>query len=431
MSKSNYDISVQVSTLIIGMYIARLDKDWQESSFSFQGFLIENKAQIKTLQKECDYIYVDINKSSATVQRQLKPKSTPKPTSFFNKLKNKIINTQTTHAYEKTNKLKDIIELRVSTKTITPPKRELSFDKEINNAKKVVSINRHLIQDFMSHVKKGGTIDLLVAEDGVQQCINSVLRSPDTVLLMSQLQSKHQSIWQHSMNVSVLAINLGRYLNLEEKELITLGLCGMLHDIGKLMISKDLISIAENKQDFINSHTVLGRDILQRCSGSLAKIVAEVAYTHHERLDGKGFPQRLTAEQISPYAKMIAIIALYDSLTIDTNKTKGLTHYEAISQILSKVETHFDRTLVDSFNQCIGTYPVGCIVEMNTGEVAMVVESHDEHRLRPKIILLTTVDKKPRPKKIINLAESNNILSEASHYTIRSIIRKDLYPINI
>ncbi len=294
-------------------------------------------------------------------------------------------------------------------------------------AKKAVAKNSRLIRDFMGNVKTGGTIDIIVAKEGIQKCINSVLRSHDTILLMSQLQNKHQSIWQHSMNVSVLAINLGRYLNLDEDELMTLGLCGMLHDIGKLMISKESLQQAENKKEMIESHTTLGRDILLNCSGKLGKIVAEVAYTHHERLDGKGFPQGLKSKQISPYARMIAIVDQYDSLTIDKPNKQGMTHYDAMTQILSKVGTYFDETLVNSFNQCIGTYPVGCIVEMNTGEVAMVVESNSEQKLRPKVVLLTTPDKKPRPKHVVDLADSENPMSDASFYTIRSIIRKDTY----
>lgn len=420
------DIIVPVSNLQIGMYVARLDKPWQESSFTFQGFLIEKQSQLKKLREECNHVYVDPGKSRVAITPGQDFSKKNEKKSFFGSLLGKKKESGSAY-HEVPNKLSDIIERKVSTKSIPPPERTASFDQEMGYAKKAVAKNTHLIKDFMSNVKTGGTIDIIVAREGIQKCINSVLRSPDTILLMTQLQNKHQSIWQHSMNVSVLAINLGRYLNLDEDELMTLGLCGMLHDIGKLMISKESLQQAENKKEMIESHTTLGRDILLNCSGKLGEIVAEVAYTHHERIDGKGFPQGIKGKQISPYARMISIVDQYDSLTIDKPNKQGMTHYDAMTQILAKVGTHFDETLVNSFNQCIGTYPVGCIVEMNTGEVAMVVESNSEQKLRPKVVLLTTPDKKPCPKHVVDLADSDNPTSDASFYTIRSIIRKDTY----
>ncbi|NOQ36259.1 MAG: DUF3391 domain-containing protein [Methylococcaceae bacterium] len=421
------EMKISVSDLVIGMYVAHLDKDWQESSFMFQGFLIEKRKQVKQLQKECEFVYVDTTKSSVPVKLTQKVEVKAEKKSFFDKLRGKKEGTGKVNSHTKPNKLDDIIKKKISTKVIVAPKRQVSFDEEMDYAKNAVARNTHLIKDFMMKVKSGGTIDLLVAKKGIQKSINSVLRSPDTILLMSQLQNKHQSTWQHSMNVSVLAINLGRYLNLEEDELMTLGLCGMLLDIGKLLISKEDLVMAENKKDLIESHTTLGRNLLLKSSSNLSKIVSEVAYTHHERLDGKGFPQGLKGKQISAYARMISIVDTYDTLTIDKPNKKGLTHYEAMSQILAQVGTHFDETLVNSFNQCIGTYPVGSIVEMNTGEVAMVVESNSEQRLRPKIVLLTTADKKPRAKHVVNLADHEDPMSDASFYSIRSIIRKDTY----
>ena len=422
------EIEVSVSNLTLGMYVARLDKDWQESTFMFQGFLIEKKSQIKKLQQECNCVYVDANKSTVKITTGTKTTQAEKK-SFFDRFRGKTSQETIVDYREEPNKLADIIERKISTKLIIPPERKVTFDQEMGYAKKTIYKNTHLIKDFMGKVKAGGTIDILVATESIQRCINSVLRSPDTILLMTQLQNKHQSIWQHSMNVSVLAINLGRYLNLDEDELMTLGLCGMLHDIGKLLISKEALEQAENKKEVIESHTILGRDILLNCSGKFSKIVAEVAHTHHECLDGKGFPQGLKGTQISAYARMIAIVDLYDSLTIDRPNKKGVTHYDAMTQILAKVGTHFDDTLVNSFNQCIGTYPVGCIVEMNSGEIAMVVESNSQQKLRPKIVLLTTPDKTPCPKQVIDLADSENPLSDASRYTIRGIIRKDTYQI--
>jgi len=244
---------------------------------------------------------------------------------------------------------------------------------------------------------------------------------------MTNLKTKHKNTWQQCMNAAVLTITFGRYLNLSDKELVTLGLCGMLFDIGKMRISKEDLEHAVNKQDLIQSHTTLGYEVLSHCPGALGKTVAEVARDHHEQLDGSGYPQGLKGKEISAYTRMISIVDTYNMLTSDKPNKKGMTHYDAMTIILERVGTHFDETLVNSFNQCIGTYPVGSIVEMNTGAIAMVVEANPEQKLRPKVVLLTTPDKEKCSKKVVNLAD--DVSSTEDLYSIRSIVRADTYGI--
>lgn len=423
------EVKVSVADLKIGMYVCRLDKDWIESPFLFQGFLIDNEKIISQLQKECHFVYVDDNKYDEALAKVANQEKSA--FSFKSLFGTKLPSEPAELKRENTHCLREITEQKLAAETIIPPKKLLAYDEEIGFAKQTHTKITDLMNEFASQVKEGGTIDILIAKQAIYDCMTSVLRSPDAMQLVMRLKSKHQSSWQRSMNDSVLAISFGRYLNLDNDELVTLGLCGLLHDIGNLRISKQALQEAENKKQLIRSHTILGRDILRNCPGELGRAVAEVAYCHHEHLDGSGFPQGLVGEQISPYTRMISIVDVYNALTTDGNPEKEtMTHYEAISKMLKKVDSYFDETLLNAFNQCIGTYPVGCVVEMNSGEIGMVVEVNEELKLKPKIMLLTSADKQPCSKKVINLAK-NQTTSEGTLYIIKGIVHPERYGLKL
>ncbi|MEY4768880.1 MAG: hypothetical protein RL637_1519 [Pseudomonadota bacterium] len=437
MAKKNttlIEVKIPVHKLMIGMYVCRLDKEWVESSFAFQGFMITNKETIKKLIQECEYVYIDQARSDfidKTITSSLI--RTPKPVkkSFFDFSRFKLFNRKSSNQPRKnTHQLRDIVDHRISTQQIKPPIKTTSFDVEMKAAKDAHHTAAHLIHDFMANVKQGGAIDIIVAKHAVYDCMTSMLRTPDAMLLITRLKNKSYNLWQHSMNVSVLAISLGRYLNLHDDELVLLGLCGLFHDIGKLRISKQALEAAIDKAEVLNAHPLLGQDILSNCMGQLAEVAAEVAYHHHEHLDGTGYPQGLIGNEISAYARMIAIVNLYDNLTTDKAERKALTHYDAMSRLLEKSGSQLDTTLVNSFNRCIGTYPVGCIVEMSNGEIAMVVEDNDAQRLRPKILLLTDEHKTQGQRKVINLAETLSTKND-DPYFIKAIVRAETYGIKL
>jgi putative nucleotidyltransferase with HDIG domain len=299
-------------------------------------------------------------------------------------------------------------------------------------AKLTHSKTSSLLKNVMADVKAGNAVvDTLVAEQAMHDCMSSVLRSPDAMLLAMNLKGKHHNVWQHGMNVSVLAINLGRHLNLADDELVTLGLCGMFHDIGNLLISKKDLEDAGDKRELIRSHTILGGDLLSKSEGKFSNEVAQAAYAHHENLDGSGFPYGLKDKQITAFTRIVSIADLYDTLTTDTSTRKGLSHYEAIKQLLKEADNnHLDGTLVNSFNQCLGAYPVGCYVEMNTGEIGVIVEANPEQRLKPIVMLLTTPDKKERPKQLVNLAKAS-FDGHTNTYSIKSIIHPEQYSLEL
>ena len=435
------EVKTPVSDLKIGMYVSKLDKDWTESSFLLQGLLIESEEDIKQLTEECSFVYVDEAKREVVQTSNIITKtSTAEPVkknSFLDELRGKkekavIIEKPPELKREKTVHLQDILEHKVTVETIKPPKKVFSFSREMGVAKLTHKKTSGMLKEVMTDVKEGNVIlDPLLAEEAIHNCMTSMLRSPDAMMLSMNLKGKNHSVWQHGMNVSMLAMNVGRQLNLPDDELVTLGLCGMFHDIGMLLISKEDLDKAGDKRELIRSHTTLGGDMLSKCPGQLSGAVAEVAYSHHENLDGSGFPLGIKDSNISAYTRIVTIADLYDTLTTTTSTRKGLGHYEVTIELLKGVEQNrLDKDLVNTFNQCIGTYPVGCYVEMNTGEIGVVVEENPQQRLRPIVMLLTTPDKKERPKQLVNLAKAS-FDGNPNTYSIKRLLPAGQYAIEL
>jgi HD-GYP domain-containing protein (c-di-GMP phosphodiesterase class II) len=441
------EVKTPVSDLKIGMYVSRLDKDWTESSFLLQGLLIETEEDIKQLTAECSYVYVEgAEAKTEAVPKETTVKTVAEPSkkanfSFSALLGKKeeaeeIIDIAPPPELnrEQTNQLNDILEHKIAPETIKPPKKIASFSHEMGVAKLILNKIGILLKKIMGDIKTGKGIDEAAVADAekiTHHCMASVLRSPDAMLLAITQEEKQHTLWQQGMNVSVLAISLGRHLNLADEELVTLGLCGMFHDMGMLLISKDDLEKTSDRRELIHSHTLLGGDFLSKCPGQLSHAVAKVAYSHHENLDGSGFPLGLADKDITSYTRIISIASLYNTLTTDTPSRKALSHYAAMAELFKEAEKkHLDKTLVNSFNQCIGTYPIGCYVEMNTGEIGVVVEANIEQRLKPIIMLLTTPDKKERPRQLINLAKAS-FDGKVNTYSIKSIVNPEHYAIEL
>lgn len=385
-------IQIDVSNLKIGMYVSKLDRPWLETKFLFQGFLLETEADIKAVQEQCQFVFIDSTRTINIPQYMARspsyrPGHLPKA---------------------------------------EPSEKRSSFTNEIKNAENVHKQSSSLVKTFMHEVQFGRPIDVVAAKEAVASCVDSVLNSPDALLLMTQLKDRDEYTAQHSVNVCVYAIALGRHLNFSNEELNNIGLCGMMHDMGKMLIPNEILNKSgrhtPEEQAIMQSHTTKGRDILLRSSGMYAGAI-DVAHMHHERLDGTGYPRRLKAQQITPYAKMVAIVDTYDAASSDRVYTKGRSHLDVIRILSDSTGTHLDSELTMKFIQCMGIYPAGSIVELVSGEVALVLEVNPKAKLKPKVLVLQDQLNKPCSEYLVNLAMVGK--NDKNYYTIKKILRPD------
>lgn len=388
-------MQIDVAELKVGMYVSKLDRPWLESSFLFQGFELKKVADIKEVQKQCKFVYIDIDKQSKSIK--LKPSSS----NWINKS--------------------------------IPPKRTSSFDAEFSYAQSVFHETSDLVKGFMETVSLGRAINVEIAKKAVADCVQSVIKSPDALMWLTQLKNKDEYTAQHSMNVCILAIALGRQINLPEDKLEEVGLCGMMHDMGKMKIPLEILNkpgcFTPEELEIMNSHTTLGWKILMEQKGMPGSVI-DTAYTHHERLDGKGYPRGLVAGKIPLLVRIVTIADMYDAIASDRVYKKGKTHLEAIKIMTQASGNQLDSRLVIKFIESLGIYPAGNIVELTNGEVAVVIETHPTKKLKPKITMLLDEDKKRVKPRFVDLSKID-LDASGNSYQIKRIIRSDEYDIDM
>ncbi len=393
-----------VSQLVIGMYIVELDRPWLETPFLFQGFELKTEAQIKSVKNFCNYVYIDKTKTK-TIKRVISENQAQSQSKILNNI--------------------DTSEI--------PLKKTGSFEHEISQADNIYTNAEQLMANFMTTAAKGAGVDGWLAKKAVTDCVSSVLKSPDAMLWLTQLKNKDKYTLQHSLNVCILAIVFGRYLNVSKENLVNLGLCGMLHDIGKMRIPLRILnkrSQLENEElEILKTHTTLGYELL-KSSDCMDPCVAETALTHHECLDGSGYPRGLKQGSISDFAKIISIVDAYDSMTSDKIYQKGKTHLEAIHAMMTMAGYAWDKKLVIKFIECLGVYPPGSPVVMTNGSLGVVIEVNDKMKLRPKVILLMDEEKQPLPEQVIDLSEMI-CDNHGNTFTIKNIINAEEWNIDI
>ncbi len=386
-------VQIDVKNLKIGMYVSKLDRPWLETNFLFQGFELKTQADIEAVQKQCEFVFIDVAKQAKVPQY-----------------------VSRSSAYTK-----DYLD------RVQPPQKRSSFNQEIKKAEHIYRRTSSLVKSFMEEVQFGRPINAVAAKQAVAYCVDSVLNSPDALMLMTQLKRRDEYTAQHSMNVCIFSIALGRQINLSVEELNNVGLCGMLHDMGKMLVPMEILNkpgrLGPEEMPIMQSHTVKGWSLLLKTSGIYAGAV-DVAHMHHERLDGGGYPRKLTAEQITPYARIVAIVDMYDAVSSDRIYQKGRSHLEAIKILTDATETHLDSGLTMKFIECLGIYPAGSLVELASGEVALVLEVNPKAKLKPRILILQDKANKPCAEHMVDLAMvSQN--PDGRQYTIKRVLRPD------
>lgn len=365
---------IDVSELQVGMFVSDLDRDWLQTPFLMQGFRINSLDDIETVRRYCDYVWID--------------------TLTWNYV--------------------DTGERPGSARVTSQPRRsyvnQRSAREEHARAFGIHRQARQLTKSLLDEARLGQIINTEAAKETVKECVDSVIRNPDAMLWMTRIRKSDQYTAEHCINVCVLSIALGRHLGMEESDLNKLGLCGLLHDVGKMKIPAEVLNkpgkLTDKEFRMVKAHTVHGRNLLM---SSLRKDsymgVVDVAYSHHERMDGKGYPRALKASGISTFSRMVAIVDAYDAMTSTRCYDKARPSTEALSELFRCRESQFDPFLTEQFIEMIGLYPPGCIVELENGQAGIVFETNPKFRHLPKVLLLRDSRKEVMPERVVALGD--------------------------
>lgn len=387
MGQTHQDIvetRIHVSDLALGMHVVRLDRPWEDTDFLLQGFVIRDPKEIHSLQAQCEFVFIEgrLDVTSQHPPQTKRSENRPKSSSgFFSMFK---------RSGKKPEPQPETIQKKAPRKRVTYINK-VDVGTEMPFAAVKFEDAQKTAKSIMSGLRVGRALDLNNARAVVNSCVESVLRNENALLLLTKIKHQDEYTAEHCINVSILSAAFGKHLGLLEGEIRTLALCGLLHDVGKTRIPDEILNkpgaLSPEEFALMREHTTHGRSILMSTSNSLSTAV-DVAYNHHERMDGQGYPRGLEAQQIPYFAKIVGLVDTYDAITSNRVYDKGRASMQALDIIHKHRGTQFDKELAEAFIQMIGIYPPGSIVEMLNGEVGIVVESQPKHKLKPKVLMV-------------------------------------------
>lgn len=253
--------------------------------------------------------------------------------------------------------------------------------------------------------------------------LEEIFSQKNALINIVDIKNLDSYTYQHSVNVAVLSLILGMQLQLPKPELYSLCLGALLHDIGKVFISNEIIQkydkLTEREYDLIKEHSQKGYEYLKGSSDipSPARIIA---LQHHERINGYGYPEGRKDHDINKLAKIVAIADVYDALTSDRPQRRALSPNESLEYIMASGGTLFDFNMVLAFSKAVVPYSEGTIVRLTNGDIAIVEENHPNYPLRPKLKIIKAVDNSTKKNTHIDLMEELDLVIDGVQYDVPS-----------
>jgi HD-GYP domain-containing protein (c-di-GMP phosphodiesterase class II) len=395
---------VATADLEHGMYVSQLDRPWLETPFLFQGFAIQDDKDLRQLRQFCQHVYVDVARSSVSeakvlAVREQKEKYASsleapvnrrvhaKPPSFWWRVFDVIA------GFDKSGRLAARFLTRHYRNAVPTHVEARRATVAWDNAATVMN-------EVLGQLRKGDGLDSAKLKQAISPMIDSVMRNQDAMAWLVQLRKRDEYAYHHSLASSVWAVILGRHLGFDRAGLDTLAMGGLLLDLGKAQIPAEILQkegpLEEIERRIVEKHVAVGMKLVQTTPGVNGDVLAMIEH-HHERHDGSGYPKGLAGADIPVFGRIAGLIDSFDAMTTKRPYASAKSAYDAIRELNGLAGTAFQRELVEQFVQALGMFPSGSLVELNTGEVAIVIEQNRIRRLRPKIMLVLDANKKPRP----------------------------------
>lgn len=395
-------IRFDVEDLCVGMFVCELDCPWLDTPFLLQCFLIEEPGQISELGKYCHHVFVDPSMSTI-------PVGTPQERVATRRLMTGKGAAGAGPEGEEIAADHSILELEDSPVTNTPIGRMLaklrieypsqaSVEEELPVAREIHQRASEAVHALFDRIMAGGVMDGKALHETIDEITDSVIRSPDALLLLTYLRQKSQYAYDHAISVSVHLLAFGRHIGLPKSQLHVLGSAGILLDTGMSRLSGEILHkkgrLTEQEFETMKTHVAFGLDFVHN-SPDISPQVGEILALHHERENGCGYPLGLKEREIGILGKMAAIVDCYAALISQRPYAQPMPSFEALQMLYNWRGTFYHADMVEQFIQCLGPYPVGGLVELNTGEVAVVLEHNRIRRLKPRVMVVLDAGKKP------------------------------------
>ena len=377
---------IKVQQLTLGMYIGGFFGTWMEHPFLRSHFALTdpldlNRIRASTVQE----VWIDTSKGL-----DIAPGN------------NTSLQAETIQAVAQ-----EILQANVNVpaRNTTPT----SAAAEYARAAQICTTSKQAVMAMFQEARMGKAINTELAHHVVREISDSVVRNPQAMISLARLKNADDYTYMHSVAVCALMVALSRQLKLDEEQTRSMGLAGLLHDLGKVMVPGKLLNkpgrLTDAEFHIIKSHPVQGHRMLAD-SQVVNDMVLDVVLHHHEKTDGSGYPDRLKGDAISLHAKMGAICDVYDAITSNRSYKKGWDPAESLKKMAEWTHGHLDPLVFQAFVKSLGIYPVGSLVRLSSGRLGVVVEQSPHSLLKPivKVFFSTKSDTRLLPE-VLDLSE--------------------------
>jgi HD-GYP domain-containing protein (c-di-GMP phosphodiesterase class II) len=351
---------VDASQLRVGMFIHDLDCGWMEHPFVRNRFLISNGEEIGRIHA------AGIRGVTIDCTRGVDVREAP--------------------TVDEAAAVTEAEVAAIAAKPVLPVRASLAeeFDRAVAIRRQAAG----LVRTVMADARLGKAVELDRVSPVVENITASILRNSSALLGLSAIKNKDDYTFLHSVSVCTLLVAFCRSRKLDAETTYQAGIGGLLHDTGKALVPDHILNkpgrLTDEEFDVVRRHPKDGYDILCR-TPSIGAIPLDITLHHHERRDGTGYPDKQAENGISELAQMAAIVDVYDAITADRCYHKGMPAAEALRKMYEWSKFHFNPELMQEFMRCVGIYPVGTLVLLESGRLGVVVEPHETSLLMPKV----------------------------------------------
>jgi HD-GYP domain-containing protein (c-di-GMP phosphodiesterase class II) len=373
---------IPVSALRVGMYITDLNNDWIPHNTQRKRGVIKKAETIGKIQRMgVDFVYIDVSKGLDSQDSEPARE----------------VDHRNEKALERAGELSPGLF------------RKVPIIEEMGFAQRVHTQAQDLVGDLMGNVEQGEAIDIAPIHQLANELQSSVFRNANALSCLGRIREKDKYLLEHSVNLSVLMSLFGNYRKLSPDALHQTIVGALLHDIGKILTPDEILHkpgrLTPEEFEVMKAHARHSRNLLEATEG-IGELSIITAAQHHERMDGSGYPEGLKGDDISIYGRMVAITDVYDAITADRVYHKGMTPSQGLKKLLEWSNGHLDPVLVKEFIRCVGLYPIGSLVLLESGRLGVVIETNEEDQRLPVVrIMYNTRFRMPITVDTLDLAK--------------------------
>lgn len=371
---------IKVSDARIGMFVQKLDGPWLDHPLWKSRFVLQQASDLEKLKHSTlEYIWIDTDKGddvAAVGKTPIGPAATPAPGDAH----------------------------RMPPTASAERGATVSLEQEIRSAAAVVKRGRVAVMRMFEHARLGKAIDADECLPLVQDICDSIDRNPGAVISLARLKTSDNYSYMHSVAVCALMIALARQLGHDESQSREAGMAGLLHDVGKAALPLDVLNkpgkLSPAEYAIVQAHPVVGHQMLLEAQAVPFQAL-DVCLHHHERPDGRGYPEGLQGSELSLVARMGAICDVYDAITSDRPYKSGWDPAISLAKMASW-KGQFDEQVLHAFVRALGIYPTGSLVKLRSGKLAIVLEQSEGTGLSPvvKTFFSTRTHQRLMPERV-------------------------------